>query len=94
MNTLHVKKNDMVVVLAGAHKGKAGKVLSVDLKKQRVLVEGVNMVHKALRKTQDNPNGGIVTREAAIPVGKVMLQEKFEARKKKRGGAPATQPQL
>jgi len=94
MNTLHVKKNDMVVVLAGAHKGKAGKVLAVDPVKGRVLVEGVNIVHKAVRKTQDNPKGGILTREAMFPASKVMLQEKFEARKKKHGGAPATQPQL
>jgi large subunit ribosomal protein L24 len=94
MNTLHVKKNDMVVVLAGAHKGKAGKVLAVDLGKKRVLVEGVNIVHKAVRKTQDNPKGGILTREAPMPAAKVMLQEKFEARKKKRGAAPTTQPQL
>ena len=94
MQTLHVKKNDMVVVLSGEEKGKAGKILSVDPQKRRVLIEGVNVIHKAMRKTQDNPKGGIVTKEAPIAAGKVMLQTKFEARQKKRGVAPTTQPQL
>lgn len=90
MNTLHVKKNDMVVVLSGEEQGKSGKVLSVSPDKRRVVVEGLNMVHKALRKSQDNPKGGIVTKEAPIAASKVMLQEKYEARKKKRGVATTT----
>lgn len=94
MTTLHVKKNDVVVVLSGEDKGKAGKVLATEPQKGRVLVEGVNVIHKAMRKTQDNPKGGIITKESPIAAGKVMLQAKFEARQKKRGVAPATQPQL
>ena len=94
MNQLHVKKDDVVVVLSGEDKGKTGKVLATDPQKGRVLVEGVNVRHKALRKTQDNPKGGIITKELPIAVSKVMVQAKFEARQKKRGGAPATQPQL
>jgi large subunit ribosomal protein L24 len=95
MNTLHVKKNDMVVVLAGEDKGKAGKVLATDPGKRRVLVEGVNIVHKAMRKSQENPKGGILTKEAPIPAGKVMLQSRYDARRKKHpAAAPATQPQL
>jgi len=90
MNTLHVKKNDMVVVLSGVEQGKSGKVLAVFPEKKRVLVESLNMVHKALRKSQDNPKGGIVTKEAPMAASKVMLQEKYEARKKKRGVATAT----
>ncbi|MBM3859402.1 MAG: 50S ribosomal protein L24 [Verrucomicrobia bacterium] len=93
MAVLHIKKNDMVVVISGEEKGKAGKVLAAYPQKGRVLVEGINIVHKALRKSQENPKGGIVTREAPLPVSKVMLQVEFEARKKKRGGAPAAQPQ-
>lgn len=85
MQSLHVKKNDMVVVLSGEHKGKAGKVLVALPEKARVIVEGVNVMSKSLRKSQDNPKGGITTREFPIPAAKVMLQEKFEARKKKRG---------
>jgi len=52
-----------------------------------VLVEGVNVMSKAMRKSQDNPKGGVTTKEFPIALAKVMLQEKFEARKKKRGVA-------
>jgi large subunit ribosomal protein L24 len=87
MKNLHVKKNDMVVVLWGEEKGKIGKVLQMLPEKRRVLVEGVNIVHKALRKSQDNPKGGIITKEAPIAAARVMLQEKFDARRKKHEGA-------
>jgi large subunit ribosomal protein L24 len=90
MSALHVKKNDMVVVLSGEEKGKVGKVLHVYPEKRRVLVEGVNVMSKALRKSQDNPKGGVTTKEFPIGVSKVMLQEKFEVRKKKRS-VPAAQ---
>jgi len=86
---LHVKKNDMVMVLAGEFKGRQGKVLAVLPGKGRVLVEGINVVHKAVRKSQDNPKGGITTKEAPIAASKVMLLEKFEARRRKRPGAVA-----
>lgn len=82
---MHVKKNDMVVVLSGEEKGKVGKVLHVYPEKLRVLIEGVNVMSKAMRKSQDNPKGGVTTKEFPIAVAKVMLQEAFEARKKKRG---------
>ena len=86
MNTLHVKKNDMVVVLSGEDKGKIGKVLATFPEKGRVLVEGINVIHKALRKTQNNPKGGIITKEAPIQVSKVMKQDRYEARRKKHSG--------
>ena len=86
MNRVHVKKNDLVVVLWGEEKGKVGKVLATYPAVGRVLVEGVNMVHKAMRKTQENPKGGIVTKEAPVAAAKLMLQERYEARRKKRGG--------
>ena len=82
---MHVKKNDVVVVLSGEEKGKVGKVLHVYPEKLRVLIEGVNVMSKAMRKSQDNPKGGVTTKEFPIAVAKVMLQETFEARKKKRG---------
>ena len=88
MNSLHIKKNDMVVVRWGEDKGKIGRVLATFPEKRRVLVEGVNVVTKALRKSQDRPKGGIITKEAPIAVSKVMVQEKYEARRKKHG-APA-----
>jgi large subunit ribosomal protein L24 len=90
MAAVHVKKNDMVVVLSGADKGKVGKVLMVLPQKNRVLVEGIRVVSRAVRKSQDNPKGGIIKKESAIPASKVMLQERYEARRKKRGG-PVTQ---
>jgi len=90
MPALHVKKNDMVVVLSGEDKGKTGKVLAAYPSKGLVLVEGVNIVHKAIRKSQEKPKGGIITREAPIPVSKVMLQSRFMERQKKRGVTPAT----
>jgi large subunit ribosomal protein L24 len=82
---MHVKKNDMVVILSGEEKGKVGKVLHVYPEKGRVLIEGVNVMSKAMRKSQDNPKGGVTTKEFPIGAAKVMLHEKFEARKKKRG---------
>jgi len=84
MNTLHVKKNDMVVVLSGKDQGKVGKVLATYPDKRRVLVEGINMVRKALRKSQDNPKGGIISKEVPLAAAKVMLQDRYEARRKKR----------
>ena len=85
MNTLHIKKNDLVVVLSGADKGKAGKVLVTLPATRRVVIEGINVMKKAIRKSQDNPKGGIITKEFPIAAARVMLQEKFELRKKKRG---------
>lgn len=89
MNALPVKKNDIVVVLSGEDRGKIGKVLATFPGKDRVLVEGVNVIKKALRKSQANPKGGIITKEAAIHISKVMKQERYEARRKKHAGAPA-----
>lgn len=83
MNKIHVKKGDMVVVLSGEDKGKAGKVLQALPEKGRVLVEGVNIVSKALRRSQDRPKGGIIQREHPITAARVMLQERYEVRKKK-----------
>jgi large subunit ribosomal protein L24 len=90
MRNLPVKKDDMVVVLSGEDKGKVGRVLAAFPGKGRVLVEGINVISKALRKSQNNPKGGIITKEAPIEISKVMKQERYEARKKKRQGtAPA-----
>ena len=61
-----IKKGDEVTVIAGDHKGSKGKVLQVLRSKDRVIVEGVNLIKKHERKTQDNPQGAIVEREASI----------------------------
>jgi large subunit ribosomal protein L24 len=76
----------MVVVLSGEDRGKVGRVLAAMPEMQRVLVEGVNVITKALRKSQKNPKGGIITKEAPIAVSKVMLQDRYETRKKKHAG--------
>ena len=66
-----LKKGNEVVVIAGDHKGSKGKILEVLREKNRVLVEGVNLVKKHERKTQDNPQGSIVEREASIHLSNV-----------------------
>ena len=73
MSALKIKKGDTVKVITGKDKDKEGKVLSVDVKNGKVLVEGVNMVSKHAKPSQANPNGGIVQREAAIDISNVML---------------------
>ena len=73
MNALKIRKNDIVIAVSGAHVGKTGKVLQVLPKRGRVLVEGVRMVKKALRKTQDAPKGGIVEKESPIAGANLML---------------------
>ncbi|MCH8510501.1 MAG: 50S ribosomal protein L24 [Kiritimatiellae bacterium] len=75
---MHVRTGDQVLVLAGKDRGKKGKVLQVYPNKQRVLVEGVNLVKKAMRPTEDNPEGGISEREAALHASNVKV---IEARK-------------
>lgn len=85
----HVKKNDVVVVIAGTQRGKRGKVLEVLRLKNRVLVEGVNIIKKAQRKSQDNPQGGIIEREGSLPISNVMLAEAYDARQTKSGAKAA-----
>ena len=90
MNQFHVKKGDEVVVIAGAEKGKRGKIIAVESKKQRVIVEGVRMIKKHMRKNQNNPQGAIIEREGTIHISNVMVVEKFDARAGKRGVAAPT----
>ncbi len=73
MSKMNIKAGDTVKVIAGKDKGAQGEVLFAYPEKGRVIVQGVNLVKKALRPTQVNPNGGIDTREAAIDVSNVML---------------------
>ena len=71
--SLHVKTGDLVYVISGKDKGKTGKVLKVFPKKGKVVVEGINMITKHMKPTPINPQGGDVTKEAAIFSSKVML---------------------
>ncbi|HIU78559.1 MAG TPA: 50S ribosomal protein L24 [Candidatus Avilachnospira avicola] len=68
-----IKKDDMVRIIAGKDKGRDGKVLSVDPKTGRVVVEGINMVTKHQKPSQANPQGGIVRSESPIDISNVML---------------------
>ena len=68
-----IKKDDLVKVITGKDKDKTGKVLSVNVKKNTVLVEGCNMVTKHTKPSQTNQNGGIVHQEAPIDISNVML---------------------
>lgn len=72
MNTLHVKSGDTAVVLSGKEKGKRGKVLSVDVKKGMVVLEGVNMLTCHVKPRRQGETGGIVRREGALRACKVM----------------------
>src|SRR5690606_41717383 len=69
---MHVKKGDKVKVISGKDRGKEGVILEVFPKKQRVIVEGVNMVKKHAKPSQDNPQGGILNIEAPIHVSNVL----------------------
>jgi large subunit ribosomal protein L24 len=70
---MKIRKNDMVMVIAGNARGKSGKVLKVYPDSHRIIVEGVNIIKRHTRPNQKNPQGGIVQREAAIHVSNVML---------------------
>lgn len=69
---MHIRKNDTVVVISGKYKGRRGRVLRVIADKDRVVVEGVNMVKRHMRPSNRNQQGGIVEREAPMHISKVM----------------------
>jgi large subunit ribosomal protein L24 len=89
MQKFHVKKNDEVVVIAGADKGKRGRVISVLAKSQRVIVEGARMIKKHQRKSQTHPQGAIIEREGSIHISNVMKAEAFDASTRRSTPAPA-----
>ena len=70
---IHIKKGDIVKVIAGDSKGSQGKVLMVDVEKYRAMVEGVNLVSKHTKANAKNPNGGIVKKEAPIHISNLMV---------------------
>jgi large subunit ribosomal protein L24 len=80
----HVKKGDEVQVICGNHRGASGKVLQVLPSKQQILIEGVRLIKKTRRKSQDNPNGAIITREGPIHISNVKLVETRSAKPAKK----------
>jgi large subunit ribosomal protein L24 len=80
----HVKRGDQVVVIAGSQKGKSGKVLEVLAAKQRARVEGLAMIKRHLKKSQEHPQGTISEREGSIHISNLMLQASFDSSKRKK----------
>ena len=81
----HVKRGDDVVVIAGAERGKRGKIIRVLTKKDRVVIEGLMMIKRHMRKSQSHPRGSIVEREGSIHISNVMLAARFDTKAAKRG---------
>ena len=79
--SFHVRKGDTVSIISGNHKGASGKILAVLPKKQQVVVEGVRIIKKHTRRSQDNQTGGIIEREGPIHISNVKLVEKVEPKK-------------
>ena len=75
---LHVRKGDQVEVISGNFRGSSGKVLEVIARKERVLIEGVRMIKRHLKKSQDNPQGKIAEREGPIHISNVKVLERSE----------------
>lgn len=70
---LSIKKNDTVIVITGKEKGKRGRVISVDLSKDRVLIEGVNIIKRHMKPSKKYSQGGIIEKEAPLHISNVML---------------------
>ena len=89
MQKFHVKRNDVVVVISGSHKGKSGKILEVLPAKSRARIEGVAMMKRHLKKSQEHPQGTIAEREGSVHISNLMLQAVFDASKRKKATAAA-----
>ena len=70
---MKIKKGDTVQVISGNESGKSGRVIKIFHTKNKIVVEGLNMVKKHARPTQENPQGGIIQKEAAIHISNVMF---------------------
>ena len=79
----HVKRGDTVQVISGNHRGSSGKILQVLPEKAQVIIEGVRLIKKHQRKTQDNPNGAIIEREGPIHISNVKIVERANSEKEK-----------
>lgn len=96
MSTHRIKKNDTVIAVAGVSAGKSGKVMQVVSGGDRAIVEGLNLRKKCLRKSQDNPQGGITEKEASISTSNLMLfcpdcKKGVRLKRGREGGSPVRQ---
>ena len=80
MATAHVKKGDEVVVIAGAEKGKRGRIIEILTNNNRAIVEGTHLIKKHMRKSQQHPNGAIVEKEGSVHLSNLVRAEKFDAK--------------
>ena len=79
----HVKRGDTVQVISGNHRGSSGRILKVIPEKGQVVIEGVRLIKKHQRKTQDNPSGAIIEREGPIHISNVKIVERGTTEKDK-----------
>jgi large subunit ribosomal protein L24 len=84
MQRFHVKRNDAVVVISGSHKGKEGKILEILPAKNRARVEGIAMVKRHTKKSQEHPQGAIVEREGSVHISNLMLKSVHDTSKRKK----------
>ena len=68
-----IRKGDIIKVISGSYKGKTGKVIKTSLNKNRILVEGINVVKKHMKPSQESPQGGIIEKEMSIHISNIML---------------------
>jgi large subunit ribosomal protein L24 len=87
-DSFHIKKGDEVVVISGTSRGSRGKVLKIQRNNNRVLIEGVNLIKKTVRPTQENPKGGINELEGSIHISNLMSADRF-ANSRRQAGKPA-----
>jgi len=83
----HVHRGDTVEVISGNHRGSTGKILEVKAAKQQVIIEGVRMIKKHQKKSQDQPNGAIIEREGPIHISNVKVVESVASEKKSKKAA-------
>jgi large subunit ribosomal protein L24 len=88
MQRFHVKRGDSVVVISGSHRGKEGKILEILPAKARARVEGVAMMKRHTKKSQEHPQGAIVEREGSVHISNLMHKAVFDASKRKKAPQP------
>jgi large subunit ribosomal protein L24 len=84
MQKYHVKRGDAVVVISGSHRGKEGKILEVLPAKDRARIEGIAMVKRHTKKSQEHPQGAIVEREGSVHISNLMLKSVHDTSKRKK----------
>lgn len=83
MQKFHIKRGDTVVVIAGSQKGKSGKVIEVLPAKQRARIEGIAMIKRHEKKSEQHPQGAITEREGSVHLSNLMLKETYDSSKRR-----------